>query len=195
MSALEFIVGSAVLVLPRGNLALLAGATAVKGAGARCCFIAAARPPPAVFASLLALDGHITCVHVGIALHSSVFVLAAAHPPPPQSQNAGALIKHARSRRSGGSAASDRDESDESHHLLLPGMRSPSPSGGGGAGTAAGGVTGRPKTPSYDTTSVPPVTLEWAGLGYNLVTKGGATEKVLQGVEGAAQPGRLLAIM
>ncbi|KAI8472919.1 MAG: P-loop containing nucleoside triphosphate hydrolase protein [Monoraphidium minutum] len=34
MSKLEFIVGSAVLLLPKGNLALLAGATAVRGAGA-----------------------------------------------------------------------------------------------------------------------------------------------------------------
>jgi hypothetical protein len=33
MSKLEFLVGSAVLLLPRGNLAVLAGATAVKGAG------------------------------------------------------------------------------------------------------------------------------------------------------------------
>lgn len=33
MSQLEFLVGSAVLLLPRGNFVLLAGAAAVKGAG------------------------------------------------------------------------------------------------------------------------------------------------------------------
>jgi hypothetical protein len=40
MSKLEFLAGSAVLLLPRGNLPLLAGITAVKGAGEQgssCC--------------------------------------------------------------------------------------------------------------------------------------------------------------
>lgn len=60
---------------------------------------------------------------------------------------------------------------------------------------AASPAASRPKTPVYDATTVPPVTLEWSNLGYELTTKAGEKKKILNGVKGHATPGRLLAIM
>jgi len=47
----------------------------------------------------------------------------------------------------------------------------------------------------YDATTVPPVTLEWSDVGYTLTLKTGEQKQILKGVQGAATPGRLLAIM
>lgn len=133
MSKLEFLVGSAVLLLPRGNLALLAGATAVKGAGA--------------------------------------------------------LVRTVRKRRSGDAASESGDEEGALTAALSRGAAAAA------AADGADGASDRPKTPSYDSTSVPPVRLEWSDVGYDLTTKAGDKKKILRGVRGSAEPGRLLAIM
>ena len=148
MSALEALVGTAVLVLPRGNLPLLAGFSAAK-AGA-------------------------------------------------------ALVRRARDRRrraaDGGGADTDADAEAAAaaaaaeQRLLLPLARSAQTSGAGGAG-ANGDAPPRPTTPAYDGAAVPPVTLEWSGVGYTLTTKKGEAKTILKGVRGRAEPGRLLAIM
>ncbi|GBF92012.1 ATP-binding cassette transporter [Raphidocelis subcapitata] len=130
MSQLEFLVGSAVLLLPRGNLALLAGATAAKGAGA--------------------------------------------------------LVRRVRSKRAGGGGSGSESELEPTPSL----PRSLAPAADGAAAAGA-----RPKTPVYDASVVPPVTLEWSDLGYEITVKGGGKKTVLRGVRGSAKPGRLLAIM
>jgi hypothetical protein len=108
-------------------------------------------------------------------------------PPPPAPT--GALVRHVRHRRSG--AGSDSD-SEAGEAQLLPLRLAPAPPSDG-AGAAAGAA--RPKTPVYDATTVPPVKLEWSGLGYEITLKGGEKKTVLRGVKGSAAPGRLLAIM
>jgi hypothetical protein len=100
----------------------------------------------------------------------------------------GALAKHLRDRRNrnGDSADSDADADVAAAAALLA---APATNGA----DAAGGK--RPKTAAYDATHVPPVTLEWSDLGYELTTKGGDKKQILKGVRGSAAPGRLLAIM
>jgi ABC-type multidrug transport system fused ATPase/permease subunit len=138
MSAWETAAGAAVLLLPRGNLPLLAGIAAVKGGGA--------------------------------------------------------LVRHIKSKRSNGNGSGSGSDgggdantaaNSAAAHLALPGRLSPSPAK----------ADGRPSTPTYDTTTVPPVTLEWSDIELTVATKGGGTKTVLARVRGAARPGRLLAIM
>jgi ABC-type transport system involved in cytochrome bd biosynthesis fused ATPase/permease subunit len=53
---------------------------------------------------------------------------------------------------------------------------------------------GRPKTPASES-GVPPVTLEWSEVDCILSPKKGPKKTILNGVAGAARPGRLLALM
>jgi hypothetical protein len=129
-----------------------------------------------------AVHGHVHGQSLGRASHSP------PSTPRPRPARPGALITHVRHRRAGAGSDSGSDAGD----ALLPPRLAPAPPADG-AGPAAGGA--RPKTPGYDSTSVPPVTLEWSSLGYEIALKGGAKKTVLQGVRGSAAPGRLLAIM
>lgn len=91
-----------------------------------------------------------------------------------------------RRRRRGPADDSDDPEADgRAAALSVPGA---APSSGADA-------DGRPKSAVYDATKVPPVTLKWSDLGYDLTLKSGERKRILKGVEGHAAPGRLLAIM
>jgi hypothetical protein len=143
-------------------------------------------------------------VHAALCMHGSMST-AAAHsrtqpaqflprsPSPGHHKNpsnnaspsTGALVRHVKRRRSG--AGSSTADSEEESDFSLPARLTPAASGDV--------ANARPKTPNYDATTVPPVTLEWSDLGYTLTTKTGDKKVILKGAAGSAVPGRLLAIM